>query len=240
MGRRHEEIVVKEALTDLGIPILYEPLEGEAFEGCLLLAPGTVFVADTERHNRSSIQKFIDFILGYFDEVLYATIPQERRFMHPDMVINRVTDRLMLYYPPRFSEVYPSPGQISRQSVDLKANLNARGNDLIPLSDKEQTQWGSSFCPAGAGVLINYDISLSPKLSSTAGAGGRPADPLSPGRAAGGRRQPPLPDHARLARRRAATRQVTVGPCTLPSTTDHRGSHESRHHRRASQSRSRW
>lgn len=166
MGRRHEEIVVKEALTDLGIPILYEPLEGEAFEGCLLLAPGTVFVADTERHSRSSIQKFIDFILGYFNEVLYATIPQERRFMHPDMVLNRVTDRLMLYYPPAFLEVYAITRE-KRQSVDLKACLNARGIDLIPLSDREQTQWGSSFVPLEPGVLINYDISLTPQTVAT-------------------------------------------------------------------------
>ena len=54
-GRCHEEIVVKEALTDLGIPTLYEPCEGEAFEGCLLLSPKTVFVADTERHSKRSI-----------------------------------------------------------------------------------------------------------------------------------------------------------------------------------------
>lgn len=162
LGRRHEEIVVREALTDLGVPILYEPDEGEAFEGCLLLAPGIVFVADTERHDKSSIQKFIDFILGYFDEVIYARIPQERRFMHPDMVLNRVTDCLMVYYPPAFLETF-SITKERRASIDIKAWMKARRIDLIPLSDPEQRQWGCSFVPLEPGVLINYDISLSPK-----------------------------------------------------------------------------
>ncbi len=76
-GRCHEEIVVKEALTDLGIPTLYEPCEGETFEGCLLLSPKTVFVADTERHSRKSVEKFIEYILKYFEEVIYAQIPQD-------------------------------------------------------------------------------------------------------------------------------------------------------------------
>lgn len=162
MGRCHEEIVVREALNDLGIPILYEPGEGEAFEGCLLLAPGVVFVADTERHDPSAIQKFTDFILGYFGEVVYAHIPQERRFMHPDMVLNRVTERLMVYFPPAFLEVF-SITRERRTSVDIKAWMKARGIDLIPLSDQEQQKWGSSFVPLEPGVLINYDISLSPQ-----------------------------------------------------------------------------
>ena len=166
MGRRHEEIVVREALTDLGVPVLYEPPEGESFEGCLLLAPGIVFVADTERHSRSSIHKFIEFILGYFDEVLYAKIPQERRFMHPDMVLNRVTDRLMLYYPPAFLEVF-SITKEKQTFVNIKAWMNARKVDLIPLSDQEQRQWGCSFVPLEPGVLINYDISLSPQSVHT-------------------------------------------------------------------------
>jgi arginine deiminase len=162
MGRCHEEVVVREALSDLGVPILYEPGEGEAFEGCLLLAPGIVFVADTERHHQSAIEKFIDFILGYFDEVIYAKIPQERRFMHPDMVLNRVTERLMLYYPPAFLEVYSITGD-RRTNIDIKAWMNARKIDLIPLSDPEQRRWGCSFVPLEPGVLINYDISLSPQ-----------------------------------------------------------------------------
>jgi arginine deiminase len=166
MGRSHEEIVVREALTDLGVPILYEPEEAEAFEGCLLLAPGIVFVAETERHSPSAIEKFINFILGYFQEVVYARIPKERRFMHPDMVLNRATERLMLYYPPAFLEVY-SITRERRTSIDLKAWMKARKVDLIPLSDPEQRQWGCSFVPLEPGVLINYDLSLSPQTVRT-------------------------------------------------------------------------
>ncbi len=158
-GRCHEEIVVREALTDLGIPTLYEPCEGEEFEGCLLLTPKTVFVADTERHSRDSINKFIEFILDYFDEVIYARIPQERRFMHPDMVLNRLTDQLMVYFPPAFLETFFITKDTST-TIDIKTWMKERQVDLISLSDQEQRQWGSSFVPLEPGVIINYDISL--------------------------------------------------------------------------------
>ena len=160
-GRCHEEIVVREALADLGVPTLYEPCEGEEFEGCLLLSPRTVFVADTERHSRGSIERFIEFILRYFDEVIYAKIPQDRRFMHPDMVLNRVTENLMVYFPPAFEETFFITKE-KRIPIDLKTWMKERKADLIPLSDREQQQWGSSFVPLEPGVIINYDISLEP------------------------------------------------------------------------------
>ena len=160
-GRCHEEIVVREALTDLGIPTLYEPCEGEAFEGCLLLSPKTVFVADTERHSRSSIEKFIAHILQYFDEVIYAQIPQDRRFMHPDMVLNRITDQLMVYYPPAFLQTFHVTRE-KRTQIDLKAWMKERKIQLIPLSDREQQHWGSSSVPLRPGVLFCYDISHEP------------------------------------------------------------------------------
>jgi arginine deiminase len=161
-GRCHEEIVVKEALTDLGIPTLYEPCEGEAFEGCLLLSPKTLFVADTERHSKKSIEKFIDFILRYFDEIIYAQIPQDRRFMHPDMVINRITDQLLVYYPPAFLKTFYITRE-KRVQIDLKAWMKERKIELIPLSDREQRQWASSFVPLRPGVIICYDISYDSK-----------------------------------------------------------------------------
>jgi arginine deiminase len=161
-GRSHEEIVVREALTNLGIPTLYEPMEGEEFEGCLLLSDKTVFVADTERHSRYSIKKFIDFILCYFEEVIYALIPQERRFMHPDMVLNRITEHLMVYYPPAFLQTYLITREKST-SIDIKAWMKERKIDLVPVSDREQMKWGCSFVPLDQGVIINYDISLEPQ-----------------------------------------------------------------------------
>ncbi len=159
-GRCHEEIVVREALESLGIPALYEPEEGEEFEGCLLLSPKTVFIADTERHSKHSIKRFTDYILRYFEEVIYASIPQERRFMHPDMVLNRVTDRLMVYYPPAFLQTYFITKQKST-SIDIREWMKECGVDLFPVSDQEQIHWGCSFVPLDQGILFNYDISLS-------------------------------------------------------------------------------
>lgn len=162
MGRRHEEIVVKEALENIGIPVLYRALEGDAFEGCLLLSPTTVFVADTERHGRRAIERFIEFILNYFEEVVYAIIPQERRYMHPDMVLNRMSENLAVYYPPAFLNTYRvTKGK--REEIDIKAFLNSKQIDMVVLSDKEQQQWGTSFVPLEPGVIINYDISLEQK-----------------------------------------------------------------------------
>ena len=165
-GRSHEEIPVKEALGKLGIPALYEPEEGDAFEGCLLVDEDTVFVANTERHNSMSIQRFTSFIMCYFSNVLYAVIPKERRFMHPDMVLNRVTRHLMLWYPPAFLETYHITKDKITQ-IDLKEWMSARGIGLVPLSDGEQQRWGTSFVPLEPGLIINYDISLEPATLRT-------------------------------------------------------------------------
>lgn len=161
-GRCHEEVVVGEALSNLGIPVLYEPCEGDSFEGCLLVSPKTVFVANTERHDRPSIERFIRFVLGCFDEVIYAEIPKERRFMHPDMVLNRMTESLFIYYPPAFLKTYLITKE-TRREIDLKAWANGRKIDLYPMSDREQQHWGSSFVPLEPGLIINYDISLEEK-----------------------------------------------------------------------------
>jgi arginine deiminase len=166
LGRSHEELPVLEALGNLGIPTLYEPEEGDAFEGCLLIDGDTVFVANTERHNSMSIQRFMNFILRHFDNVLYAVIPKERRYMHPDMVLNRVTKNLMVWYPAAFLETY----HITRDRImriDLKEWMKARGVELVPLSDAEQQRWGSSFVPLEPGLIVNYDISLEPETLRT-------------------------------------------------------------------------
>jgi arginine deiminase len=59
-ARRREEVVVGEALADLGIPTWIDfPRPDDGFEGCLLLSPETVLVAYTERHVAGSIRRFI-------------------------------------------------------------------------------------------------------------------------------------------------------------------------------------
>lgn len=158
-GRSHEEIPVIEALGALGIPTLYEPNEGDMFEGCLLMDERTIFVANTERHNSLSIQRFIDYILNIFPHVIYAIIPKERRFMHPDMVINRMTENLMVYYPPAFLNTYLVT-KTGITQIDIKQMMKDRNIELVPVSDEEQKRWGTSFVALEPGLIINYDISL--------------------------------------------------------------------------------
>ena len=93
-GRQYEEIVVREALTALGIPILHDCEPGEQFEGFIALSPDTLFVADTQRHSKESIERFFSFALQHFQDIVYAEIPQARRFMHPDMIFNMISDQL--------------------------------------------------------------------------------------------------------------------------------------------------
>ena len=161
-GRGHEEIPVLEALHALGISKLYEPKEGDVFEGCLLLDPNTVFIANTERHNSASIQRFIDFILDYFSNVVYAIIPKARRFMHPDMILGRMTENLMVYYAPAFLNTYLVT-KTGITQINIREWMKNRRIALFPISDGEQKRWGTSFVPLEPGLIINYDISLEPQ-----------------------------------------------------------------------------
>ena len=101
-GRQYEEIVVREALTALGIPILHACEPGDQFEGFIALSPDAIFVADTERHSTESLERFFSFALQHFHDIVYAEIPQARRFMHPDMIFNRISDQLGLFFPAAF------------------------------------------------------------------------------------------------------------------------------------------
>lgn len=159
-GREHEEIVVREALQNLGIPIFYEFEEGQQFEGCLFLSPRTLFVAETERHSRRSIEQFIPGALQHFDELIYATIPKLRRFMHSDMVFNRVNEHLALAYLPALESVM----QYNRQGCclidDFQALMLEREMEIINVSDEEQKRWATSFVPVNSHSIIHYDIAL--------------------------------------------------------------------------------
>ncbi|MPM29198.1 Arginine deiminase [bioreactor metagenome] len=78
--------------------------------------------------------------------------------MHPDMVLNRVTENLMVYYPPAFLQTFYITGEKSTQ-IELKTWMKERNISLIPLSDREQRQWATSFVPLEPGTIICYDIS---------------------------------------------------------------------------------
>ena len=180
LARCHEEIVVREALISAGVRCSMKPSSGDDFEGCLLLSPSTVFVADTERHGRMAIERFIAFILNYFSEVVYAQIPQERRFMHPDMVLNRMTEHLWSTTLPAFLKTFYI-SRSTRKEIDIKTFLNEKGFEMVPLSDYEQQHWGSSFVPLEPGTIINYDISLEEKTKALLGTRGDQVHPFPPG-----------------------------------------------------------
>lgn len=159
-ARKNEEVVVKEALNNLGIPILKEFTGREGFfEGCLLLSKETVFVADTERHTCSLIREFISSILNEFNEVIYTRIPKARRYMHPDTIFNRVKEDLALAYLPAFEETRLFTDD-SGERIDFKPFMKEKGTEIISVSDSEQSRLGCSFVPLESGTIFHYDIAL--------------------------------------------------------------------------------
>jgi arginine deiminase len=165
-ARKNEEIVVKEALQNLGIPILIEFLNtNDNFEGCLLLSENTILVANTERHNIATIKKFIKTILKDFNEVIYVDIPKARRFMHPDTIFNRISTDLGLIYSPVFKETYLYRND-TKEKIDFTQFMQNRGMELICVSDSEQKRLACSFVPLDSGTIIHYDISLNKTTQS--------------------------------------------------------------------------
>ncbi|WP_440945740.1 dimethylarginine dimethylaminohydrolase family protein [Methanosarcina sp. T3] len=159
-ARENEEIVVKEALNNLGIPILNEFNGREGFfEGCLLLSKDTIFVADTERHTYPFIREFISNILNEFEEVIYARIPKARRYMHPDTVFNRIREDLALAYLPAFEETCLFT-EDSSERIGFKAYMQEKGMEIVPVSDSEQSRLACSFVPLESGTIFHYDIAL--------------------------------------------------------------------------------
>ena len=160
VGRRGEELVVREALTKLGIPILIDfDSSDEVFEGCLLLSPQTLLVVETERHSRRAVERFIPRALGAFDEIICVDIPKTRRYMHPDTVYNRISERLALAYPPAFRKAYRFTAA-GVEHIDFVGHMRGRGIEIISVSDSEQRRLACSFVPLKAGVIFHYDTAL--------------------------------------------------------------------------------
>lgn len=159
-ARENEEIVVKEALNNLGVPVLKE-FNGEEdfFEGCLLLSKETIFVADTERHSYPFIREFISDILNDFNEVIYTRIPKARRYMHPDTVFNRIRENLALAYLPAFEETCLFT-EDSVERIGFKKLMQERGMEIVSVSDSEQSRLACSFVPLESGTIVHYDIAL--------------------------------------------------------------------------------
>lgn len=162
-ARENEEVVVKEALTRLGIPILNEFNGSDGFfEGCLLLSKDTVFVAETERHTYPFVREFVSNILNEFKEVIYVRTPKARRYMHPDTIFNRIREDLALAYLPAFEETCLFT-QDSMEKIDFKEFMQQRGMEIIPVSDSEQSRLACSFVPLKSGTIFHYDIALDGK-----------------------------------------------------------------------------
>lgn len=162
-ARENEEVVVREALNNLGVPILKEFNGGEGFfEGCLLLSKETIFVADTERHSCHFIQEFISDILKDFNQVVYTRIPKARRYMHPDTVFNRIREDLALAYLPAFKETCLFTEHCV-EKIDLKEFLQEHGMEIMPVSDSEQNRLACSFVPLKSGTIVHYDTALDPE-----------------------------------------------------------------------------
>lgn len=164
-GRENEEIVLKEALTCLGIPIFHAFNQGDWFEGCLMLSPDTLLIANTERHTEASIMKSIPKFLDIFKEVIYVKIPKLRRYMHADMIYNRISDVLALVYLPAFLKTYLITKD-NKIQIDFKTHMTNKGIELINISNKEQLSWGCSFIPLEPNVIIHYDFSLNTQTQS--------------------------------------------------------------------------
>lgn len=158
-GRRGEEEVVKEALTNLGIPLAYRFSAADHFEGCLILPAGILFIACTERHRRASIAKFLPAALSLFAEVIYVECPKARRFMHADMIYGQISEDLALAFPPAFLETYSITAQ-GAEAVDFIKHMNKHGIEIISVADQEQKTWGCSFVALEPGLIIHYDIAL--------------------------------------------------------------------------------
>ena len=159
-ARKDEHAVVREALTRLGIPIFIEfDDDRDDFEGCLLLSPKTVLVANTERHNRSAIDKFVRKALTAFQEVIYLDIPKARRYMHPDTIFNRVTPQLAIAYLPAFNSTYLfTNSKVER--IDFADHMRRNGVELVSVSDSEQRRLACTFVPLEPGVIFHYDTAL--------------------------------------------------------------------------------
>lgn len=161
-GRENEEIVLKEALKNLGIPIFHEFNPSDKFEGCLMLSPDTILIANTERHTEASILKSIPNFLEIFKEVVYVKIPKLRRYMHADMIYNRISDTLAMAYLPAFLKTYLVTKDTKIQ-IDFKRYMEDKGIEIINITNREQLNWGCSFVPLEPNVIIHYDFSLSTK-----------------------------------------------------------------------------
>lgn len=159
-ARRGEQAIVKNALSSVGIPILFEFTNlDDAFEGCTLLSEETLLVAQTERHQSSSVQKFISYMLSNFKEIILIDLPKNRRFRHPDSVFKKIRSNLALAYLPAVNQ----SSRITKDgisSINFEDHMKSLGIDIVNVSNFEQQRHACSFLPLNEGVILHYDTAL--------------------------------------------------------------------------------
>lgn len=162
-GRAGEELVVKEALINLGVPVCYEFSELDQFEGFLALSPQTALIACTERHKAVSVENFLPQGLTLFNEIVYVDVYKARRYMHADMLFGKVNSNLALAYLPAIRSAWHITREGRREIADFRQFMFERNLELIAVSEHEQQNWACSFVPIDSNNLIHYDIALSAK-----------------------------------------------------------------------------
>jgi arginine deiminase len=163
-GRKKEDLVVREGLENLGIPIFHEfEDDDDAFEGFMILDERTLMVIYTERHKLSSIWKFMDAAVRDYDEIIFADVPKTRRYMHPDTIFNRLTPRLAIAYLPAFRNT-TLVTRTGIREIEFQKYMARRGIELITVTEREQQMLACSFVPLESGVIIHYDTALDSTL----------------------------------------------------------------------------
>ena len=159
-ARRGEQIIVKDAIASIGIPILFEfGNQDDGFEGCTLLSDDTLLVAQTERHRLSSVQKFISNMLSNFKEIILIDLPKNRRFRHPDSVFKKIRSNLALAYLPAVSQA----SRVTKEGIspiDFESYMKSTGIEIVNVSSFEQQRHACSFLPLNEGVILHYDTAL--------------------------------------------------------------------------------
>jgi arginine deiminase len=79
--------------------------------------------------------------------------------MHPDTIYNRITEHLALVHLPAIQAAYLYREDVV-ESIDFAAFMQARGAELVNVSDAGQRRLAGSFVPLEPGVLVHYDTAL--------------------------------------------------------------------------------
>ena len=158
-GRKHEEIVVKEALQKLGIPIFHEFGSDDDFEGCLLFAPDLLFLAKTERHSMQSIERFIPLRTAALPGDPLRGDPGGSAVYAPGRGAQSRARRPGAHLSPRIAAHLSHHRRAAGRSRH-PALYGAARRELINVSDEEQRRWGTTFVPLEPGTIFHYDIAL--------------------------------------------------------------------------------